>query len=192
MNSIKGAIKLLAFAILPLMACSDNNEATRAGGEQSTTQSPDRGYNPQEMDVQAADKPSMPNAEYETIEFVESSSELTYDAQESLRNLAQGLDNDKPVLLTLRMSDEDTIDATEPTEQFQKLAPERVTAVKNFLQQTGLAIEQVKVDEAGQVANMGEDNALARGVDVNPNGGQVVVVNISTREERGATPHIPH
>lgn len=192
MNHMKSAIKLLAFAILPLAACSGNNETTEAGGEQSTIQSADRGYNSQKMDVQTADTPSMPNAEYDTIEFVESSSVLTSEAQESLRSLADGLDREKPVLLTLRMHDKDTIDATEPTEQFKKLAPERVTAVKNFLQQTGVAIEQVKVDETGRVANMGEDNAMARGQDVNPNGGQVVVIDISTREEGEPSAHIPH
>lgn len=172
----------IIFASLSMVACTDYEGADRpqVNTEPSALSRADYPQS-ERMDALEGDTPVMAHAEYDTVEFMEASSQLTPESKTRLDELAETLDQG-PILLTLRMRNGDAIDATPPTEQFKTLTPERVTAVKNYLQQSGVAIEQVKVDEAGRVADKGEDAPMARETEDTGADAQHVVITIATTE----------
>lgn len=177
----------ILLASLSLVACTDKGADRDAVGD-ADTHHKERVDPPRE--AVTGDTPVMPKAEYKTVQFVEGYSDLTPDARETLNEVAENLAGEGPVLLTLRMQDEDTVDATEPNRQFKVLTPERVTAVKKYLQESGVEIEQVAIDEAGAVADVGEDAAMARAP--GRDDAQHLVIRVETKGARGPSEHIPH
>lgn len=173
---------------LSLVACTDEGADRDAIGGETDVYKKERVDPPLEAVTEKT--PSMPKAEYETVQFVEGYSDLTPDAKETLDQVAEELSGEGPVLLTLRMQDDDTIDATEPTEQFKILTPERVTAVKKYLQENGVEVERVAIDEAGAVADVGEDAAMARAPERDD--ARHVVIQIEEKRSREPSDTIPH
>lgn len=192
MRLSKHLIKIGFLLVLPVASCTDESEPLLPEVDTDVAESVSPAYDPEEMDVTRPDTPVMPHAQFETVVFEKSSSYLNPQAQESLRNLIGRLDEGEPVLLTVRMRDEDAIDATPPTDQFKALTPERVTAVTKFLEQQGVTVAQVAIDEAGEVASIGEDTAMARDPNGTPEDAQVVVVTLTTRDEPEPSDTIPH
>lgn len=177
----------LFLAGLSLVACSDDAQQTTStqptsGAEETTVNAAQPANAP--MDARRGNTPIMPKADYDRVEFAEASADLTREARQTLDQVAQDFQDKGPVLLTLRMKDEDTVDATEPREQYEKLTPERVTAVKNYLQHNGVEIEKVAVDETGSVEDMGEHAAMARAP--SDDDAQHLIIMIGTKDPRAS------
>lgn len=180
MNYKKYKLTAFALAVVSMVACSDHRgpdtdqlEST-AGGVGA--QGDPRVERP--VDIRTAQTPANADATFKTISFTGASSTLSPEAQANLDDVVGEFADSEPVLLTLRMKDGDTIDASQPREQFKVLTPERVTAVKNYLQQAGVAIEEVAVDQAGKVADVGEDNPMARSASAESDSARHLVITI--------------
>lgn len=195
MRKLKLSQAVLMVAGIHLAACSsDDNNVPTTNVAPDTEEAQVGAALPEEapMDVRTPDTPIMPKADYKTIKFVRASSEITPGVRESLDAVVEEFENQGPVNLTLRLSDDDAIDATGPTEQFENLTPERVTAIKNYLQQNGVVIEKVAVDESGTVADVGEDAAMARSEDTGRDEAQHLVLTVTTNGSPEPSSTIPH
>ena len=143
------------------------------------------------MDVLTPEDPVMADAHYHTVEFSQGVVALSAGEEENLNQFIASLDKDKPVFITIRMEDADTLDVTEPAPEFKKLTASRVSHVTDFFKRGEVEVAEVKVDESGVIETPGEDKALARERD-NGNG-QLVVVTIETeKNESEPSEMIPH
>lgn len=147
----------------------------------------------EDMDVLTPEDPVMAYAHYHTVEFTQGVAKLTAGEEESLNEFISSLDKDKPVYVTIRMEDADTLDATEPAPEFKKLTDSRVSQVAGVFERGEVEIAELKVDESGAVETPGEDRALARESEEDNGNGQLVVITINA-EEDGLEPSetIPH
>lgn len=147
----------------------------------------------EDMDVLTPEDPVMAYAHYHTVEFAQGVARLTADQEESLDEFIASLDRDKPVYVTIRMEDTDTLDATEPAPEFKKLADSRVNQVAGVFERGEVEIAELKVDESGVIETPGEDRALARESEADNGNGQLVVITINADDD-GAEPSdtIPH
>lgn len=176
MFSLKKIVPILTVSASLLMACSAKVDESKPAVN-SISQVPSQQEST--YDVKSESKPVMAQAKFSTVEFDESSAELSDQARSSLDDLASSLSQEAPVLLTLRMEDGDTVDATMPEDEFQQLAPQRISHVTKHLQEAGVNVIDVEVDEAGKVEDQGEGNAMARADD--DENAQLVVITIATR-----------
>lgn len=195
MRKLKLSQAVLIVVGVHLSACSSDDSKTPVTNVAPETEEAQVGAAiPEEapMDVRTPNTPIMPKADYKTIKFVKASSEITPGVRESLDAVVEEFENQGPIYLTLRMSDDDAIDATGPTQQFEDLTPERVTVIKNYLQQNGVMIEKVAVDESGTVADVGEDAAMARADETADEDAQYLVLTVTTNGSPEPSASIPH
>lgn len=147
----------------------------------------------EDMDALTPEDPVMAYAHYHTVEFAQGVATLNADEEESLNEFIASLDKDKPVYVTIRMEDADTLDTTEPAPEFKKLTDSRVNQVSGVFERGEVEIAELKVDEPGVIETPGEDRALARESEGDNGNGQLVVITIDA-EEDGLEPSdtIPH
>lgn len=132
---------------------------------------------PEDMDALRTDQPVMAHAKYEGIRFAPDSSTLDQTAQEKLDSLADEIDSDVNVYLTVRVKDENGIEATPPDTELAAMANPRMQSIKSYLEDQGMNIVKVGVDSAEEVGNYGEDNALVR-PDEQTDDNQIVVIDM--------------
>lgn len=114
----------------------------------------------QQLDALSPVRPSAPRAAYTRVEFAENSSYLSDEAKEELTELADSLDKEQPSYLTIRI--EDAIEPTEPHASTKVLTEPRAEAVRYYLERQNVKIAEMAVDEAGEIADIGEGRPMAR------------------------------
>lgn len=169
---LAGCDKNTGSSLQPDDSLSQGGEQRDLRAEQSQDESPaytsDQAHQPaanyraQDTDAATANTPVMPNARYAELTFAEGSTSLSERSRDQLRGLAEDIEESKDVYLTIRAQDGDTIDATEPSEEMAAMTQPRVKAIQKFLNEQGLNVVKVGIDQAGEVGNFGEGSALAR------------------------------
>lgn len=174
---------------------NNNQDEYYTSGDRTPEQATSIEESRADMDVLTPEDPVMAYAHYHTVAFDEGVSATTAGEEENLNEFIASLDKDKPVYITIRMEDADTLDVTEPTPEFKKLTESRVNHVAGFFKRGEVEIAELKVDESGVVETPGEDSALARESEGDNGNGQLVVITIDAEEgnnEPGESiPHSP-
>lgn len=122
----------------------------------------DTSRSPEELDVTTPVNPVRPLALNKTVAFAEGSAELTEEAKQALMEIASAVDKSRNSYLTVRIKDEDTIDATAPSASIAELSQPRAERVREFLEQNDVKVTEMAIDEAGEVADVGEGRPMAR------------------------------
>lgn len=131
----------------------------------------------EDMDAMRADRPVMAEAIYDEVKFPAGDSHLEAPAQAKLDSLAKEIKDGAEVYLTVRVKDEDTVEATPPDEELSAMANPRMQSIRQYLEEQGVNIVEVGIDTAREVGNYGEANALARPQEQSENT-QLVVIDI--------------
>ena len=182
---MKQMVSTLGVSLVLVMgaSCDQNDEAAGVAGDNDAVVKSDKIHEPapkvepEDMDALRADQPVMALAKYEGIRFAPDSSTLDETAQEKLDSLADEIESDVNVYLTVRVKDENGIEATPPDAELSAMANPRMQSIKSYLEEQGVNIVKVGVDSAQEVGNYGEDNALVR-PDEQTEGNQIVIIDM--------------